>query len=47
MLKHHAQTGFGTKLDSMCSAFEFDTGFTSGMSTFKTDAQYFDKKESA
>ncbi len=38
MLKHQAQTGFGTKVDSMCSAFDFDTGFTSGISIFKADA---------
>ncbi len=41
MFKHQAQTRFGTKLDSMCSAFEFDTGFTSRISIFKADAKYF------
>ncbi len=28
----------GQQVDSMCSAFDFDTGFTSGISIFKVDA---------
>ncbi len=35
MFKHQAQTGFGTKIGF---AFDFDTGFTSGISIFKADA---------
>ncbi len=38
ILKHQAQTGFGTKVCSMCSAFDINTGFTSGISIFKVSA---------
>ncbi len=37
MLKHQTQTGFGTKVRSMCSKFDFDTEFPSGISIFRTE----------
>ncbi len=40
MLKHQV---LGQKVCSMCSAFDFDTGFTSGISFFKDGAQYLKK----
>ncbi len=38
MLKHQAQTGFGTKNGLYVLCLEFDTGFTSGISIVKADA---------